>query len=116
MTKKHFIAIAATIRAELDRSAGTAEYMAIEAVAKRLCSTFNVRGGELPLRPRPLPRGRWGGSMTTPSGATEIVVLNDGETFSPIEGAQIFCVPDGWDIDEIERALDSGELEGRDVQ
>lgn len=34
-----------------------------------------------------------------------IMVLNDGETFTDLEGCQIVRVPDEWDIDDIEIAL-----------
>lgn len=42
----------------------------------------------------------------------KIVVLNDGKTFSGLEGCRICEVPDDWDIDAIERALDGDDLEG----
>lgn len=41
-----------------------------------------------------------------PGGETErIVVLNDGETFSPLEGCRVYEVPAEWGTEEIEEAL-----------
>jgi hypothetical protein len=39
---------------------------------------------------------------------TQIVVLNDGETFSALQGARIYEVPAGWETEEIEAALAEG--------
>lgn len=41
---------------------------------------------------------------------SRILVLNDGETFSGVEGCAIFEVPDDWDIDQIENALSEEEI------
>lgn len=40
-----------------------------------------------------------------------ILVLNDGETFTNLEGCAIYSVPSGYSADEIEQALDAGHLE-----
>lgn len=40
MSKKHFVAIAATIRRELEYADDTSSQMAIEDTAKALCSDF----------------------------------------------------------------------------
>lgn len=45
----------------------------------------------------------------------EIMVLNDGETFSGLDGCKILKVPDGLDVrvdlDEVESMVKSGELD-----
>lgn len=42
--------------------------------------------------------------------SNQIVVLDDGETFSGADGARIYEVPEGWGTEEIERALAIGAL------
>jgi hypothetical protein len=50
-------------------------------------------GKEVPAAPAPGP-------------ATErILVLDDGETFSPLEGCRVYEVPSEWGTEEIEGAL-----------
>lgn len=39
-----------------------------------------------------------------------ILVLNDGETFSSLNGCTIFAIPDDWDTDRIEQALADEEI------
>lgn len=39
-----------------------------------------------------------------------VVILDDGETFSGIGGAQIGFVPMEWDTDEIEEQIDLGNI------
>lgn len=39
-----------------------------------------------------------------------IMVLNDGETFSALEGCRIYSVPDDMDTEDIEHALSEDEL------
>ena len=34
-----------------------------------------------------------------------IMVLNDGETFTTLDGCRMIQVPDDWDTDQIEKAL-----------
>lgn len=36
-----------------------------------------------------------------------IMVLNDGETFTDLAGCRIVEVPDNWETEEIEEALES---------
>lgn len=47
---------------------------------------------------------------------TRIVVLDDGETFSTIGGCRVYDVPAEWGTEEIEKALDQGEVKGRERQ
>jgi len=44
-----------------------------------------------------------------------IVVLNDGETFTGIEGCVIVDVPDEMDSEDIEMYLREGEWDGFDI-
>jgi|GEM_PF-2868721 len=48
-------------------------------------------------------------SAPAPGPATErILVLDDGETFSPLEGCRVYEVPAEWGTEEIEEALAEG--------
>ncbi len=44
------------------------------------------------------------------------VVLDDGETFSPIAGAKVYTVPCSWGTERLEAALAEGGLTGRPVR
>lgn len=44
---------------------------------------------------------------------TRIVVLSDGETFSGLEGCQVFEVPADWDTEQIEGALAEEAWKGK---
>ncbi len=46
------------------------------------------------------------GPVPAPGAETErILVLEDGETFSPLEGCRVYEVPADWGTEEIEEAL-----------
>jgi len=45
----------------------------------------------------------------------KIMVLSDGETFSPLEDCVIYDVPDGLEAEDIERMLEEGSPELRNI-
>ena len=53
---------------------------------------------------------------SAPADKTQIVVLNDGETFSAIGGCRVYDVPLEWGIEEIEDALAEGKIDGTDLR
>jgi len=48
-------------------------------------------------------------------GTMRVIVLNDGETFTSLDGCRIIEVPDDWITEDIEDALLDGSEQGRTI-